>query len=114
MNIDQLTIKEAREIASLFTASQATPCDDSHWKVGKNYAIRTVTMMHTGKLVKVTDKEIILSDAAWIADTGRFEQAMESGDFSEVEMFPKDAELIVGRGALVDACQITKIPTSQK
>jgi hypothetical protein len=86
----------------------------SAWEVGKNYLIRTVTMINTGKLVAVTDQELVLEDAAWIADTGRFADALkDTKKFSEVEPFP-DGKVIVGRGAIVDAVKITFLPREQK
>lgn len=87
---------------------------NSHpWEIGKIYLIRTVTMIDTGKVVAVTDHEIVLEDAAWIADTGRFADALNSAKFSEVEPFP-DGQVIIGRGAVIDACQISKAPREQK
>lgn len=76
--------------------------DDSIFKIGKNYFIRTVTMHLVGKLTKVTDKELVLEDASWIADSGRFHNALKTGQFAEVEPFVSK-ETIVGRGALIDA-----------
>lgn len=81
--------------------------------IGANYLIRTVTMIDTGRVVRVTPTEIVLEDAAWIADTGRFATALKSGNFNEVEPFP-DGEVIVGRGSIVDACRIEKLPRAQK
>ena len=112
MNINDLTIGQARELAALFSTSTQS-ANDAHWNIGANYFIRTVTMNHTGRLVAVTDKELVLEDAAWIADSGRFTQALVNGTYNEVEMFPK-GRVIVGRGALVDACEIMSIPKSQK
>ena len=83
------------------------------WEVGKNYLIRTVTMIDTGRLVAVGEHELVLEDAAWIADTGRFQQALESASFSEVEMFPK-GRVIIGRAAVIDAVQINTLPTMQR
>ena len=50
-DIENLTLKQIREIASL-TSSAATR-DDSAWEIGKIYLIRTVTMIDTGRLVAV-------------------------------------------------------------
>ena len=84
------------------------------YHIGKNYFIRTVTFYYTGKLVRVTAQELVLEQAAWIADTGRFAQALATGDFSEVEPYPAH-DLIVGRGAVVDAWLADwKLPTQQK
>jgi hypothetical protein len=82
--------------------------------IGKNYFIRTVTHHYTGKLESVFDKEITLSSVAWIADSGRFQQALETSNFSEVEMYPKDVTVIIGRGAILDCSEIVKLPTTQK
>jgi hypothetical protein len=84
------------------------------YNVGANYFIRTVTMIQTGKLVAVFDEELVLEKAAWIADTGRFQQALEKCEFSEVEMFPADKQVIVGRGSIIDCVEISTLPTKQK
>lgn len=112
MNIEDLTIGEARKLAELFY-SKGGVVDDAHWKIGKCYLIRTVTMIQTGRLVKVTEKELVLEDAAWIADSGRFSDSLKSLNFTEVEPFP-DGHVIVGRGAVVDAVQIAGVQREQK
>jgi hypothetical protein len=83
-----------------------TPRKEGPWEIGKAYFIRTVTMFIHGTLVDVTPQELVFIKAAWIADTGRF------GDFitgkkepNEVEPFPQDQPVIVGRAALIDAVQ---------
>lgn len=84
------------------------------WKVGKSYFIRTVTFHVTGKLVKVYPGELVLEDAAWIADSGRFATAMKTGDFAEVEPF-SDGPVIIGRGSIIDAVQFPfALPREQK
>lgn len=83
------------------------------WIIGKNYLIRTVTMIDTGRLVDIGEHELVLEDAAWIADTGRFESALKQCEFLEVEMFPK-GQVIIGRGSIIDAVQIDKLPTEGK
>jgi len=79
----------------------------SVWNIGKNYFIRTVTLHFTGKLVAVTDKELVLVDAAWIADTGRFSQFVK-GDLQssvEIEPYPDKEKVIVCRGGIIDAIE---------
>ena len=87
-----------------------TKANSSPWNIGKNYFIRTVTMIDTGRLVQVTPQELVLEDAAWIADTGRFHAALKTCDFNEVEPFP-DGRVIINRGAVIDAIEI---PTTQR
>lgn len=83
------------------------------WKIGENYFIRTVTHHLTGRLVAVHPIELVLEDAAWIADDGRFADALAKNAFAEVEPFP-DGEVIVGRTSVIDATQISKLPRDQK
>jgi hypothetical protein len=98
--MDLLTIKEIKQIRTLLNSFGGP----SHpYQVGKNYFIRTVTHHLTGQLVKITLKELVLEKAAWIADDGRFHDALKTGILNEVEPFPQDEQVIVGRGALIDA-----------
>jgi len=87
--------------------------NDGVWELGANYLIRTVTMIDTGRLVAVTAQELVLEDAAWIADTGRFADVLRSCNFAEVEPFPA-GRVIVSRGAIVDAVKIPRLPREQK
>ncbi len=109
--IDDLTIGEARELAGLFGQRTAS---ENPFNIGANYFIRTVTHHLTGKLVGVTQQELVLENAAWIADDGRLTEALATCKFNEVEIFPTNSKVIVGRGSLIDAVEITSIPTSQK
>ena len=113
MNIEDLTLKQIRELTSLFGNKDQTP-SACPFEIGAKYFIRTVTHHHTGKLVAVTPTELVLTDAAWIADDGRLTEALATGNFSEVEMFPANSQVIIGRGSLIDAVKITTTPTSQK
>ena len=81
--------------------------------LGRNYFIRTITHHYTGCITAVYDREIVLSDAAWIPDDGRLTQALETETFNEVEMYPK-RPVIIGREAILDAVQITTLPAVQK
>jgi len=87
---------------------------DNPWIIGENYLIRTVTMILTGKLLSVGSQELVLEKAAWIADTGRFMQAVKTGSFSEVEPYG-DNPVIVGRGSVIDATIVGfELPDKQK
>jgi len=110
MDINKLTIGEAREIAQIFCQrdTQSRPV----WKIGQAYCVRTVTNYWTGRLVAVTEHELVLEEAAWIADTGRFSNFFTDGP-DEAE--PIEGPVIIGRGSIVDAQEwrIT-LPRSQK
>ncbi len=70
-------------------------------------------MTLTGELVSISQQELVVKDAAWIADTGRFNEALKDVEkFNEVEPFQNPA--IVGRGSIVDATTISNIITKVK
>jgi hypothetical protein len=75
---------------------------NSFWRIKQLYFIRTITMYVVGELVAIDEHEITLRDAAWIADTGRFNEALQTGKLNEVEPAPEGIS-IVGRGSIVDA-----------
>jgi len=113
MKIDELTIGEAREIARMFggctTGAKLHP-----YEIGKGYFIRSVTHHYTGRLMEVYEHELVLEDAAWIADDGRFSQSVAGGDFGEVEPYPDGRRVVIGRGAILDASIRDAIPRVQK
>lgn len=116
IDVKDLTLRQIEEIQSVFDNKEvgcAPKCDHAAWEIGKTYLIRTVTMNDTGRLVMVTPQELVLEDAAWIADTGRFADAVKNATFGEVEPFP-DGKVVIGRGAIIDAVQIKISPRSQK
>lgn len=55
--------------------------------LGKRISARTVTMVDTGTLVAATDTDLILANADWIANTGKWSKFVRSGRGSEVEQF---------------------------
>ena len=97
------------------TKKQQSPIATGAFTLGQNYFVRAVTHYYTGKLVELTEHELVLEDAAWIADTGRFSDAMQSGEFSEVEPYPDGVKVLVMRGAVVDASEWRHaLPRSRK
>lgn len=72
----------------------------SPYHVGDAVFVRTVTYHYTGRISAIYPGEIVLADAAWIADSGRFHAALATGTLAEVEPYP--AEVGISRGAIVD------------
>ena len=99
--LDELTIGEAKEIAQLVRGGTLGSGKSHSLKVGENYFVQTVAAFYTGKLVNITESDMELSDAAWIASTGRFADALKSGVFDEVEPFPDNVPAIVQRGVVL-------------
>lgn len=83
--------------------------------IGENYLIRTVTMIYTGKLTKVYNKELVIVDAAWIPETKRWADTVSQGTFKEVEPYPDGKEVIVNREAVLDMVSVGwELPRRQK
>jgi hypothetical protein len=53
--------------------------------VGEKFFFRTVTYHMTGRVKKVIGHLLELENAAWIADSGRFMNAIKDGELKEVE-----------------------------
>ena len=68
--------------------------------VGDKVLIRTVTHIQTGQITEIVGDFICLKDSAWIADTGRFNECLKNGTFSEVE--PVDCKQAVNMKSIID------------
>lgn len=53
--------------------------------VGEKFFFRTVTYHLTGRVQKVIGSILEIENAAWIADSGRFMNAIKEGTLNEVE-----------------------------
>ena len=71
------------------------------WEIGQEYFIQTVTHYYLGQLVFVGDKELAITGASWVADTGRMHLFIAGGKPKENEPFNKTDTVIIGRGAIV-------------
>jgi hypothetical protein len=110
MNIDTLTIGELKELTSLLKTDTK---QELPFVVGGKYFIRTVTYFATGKVKRIVGKFLVLEDAAWIADTGRFSDAMSKGIMDEVE--PVECEMFLNTDSITDAfVWDKKLPKEQK
>lgn len=80
--------------------------------VGSNLFFRTVTYHYVGKVVKVTGRFIELSTASWVADSGRFMNAIKDGTLDEVEPIGK---MWLNVDSLIDMIPWEhKLPTKQE
>ena len=81
---------------------------------GAKVFIRTVTHYYTGRVKEVKPLWIVIEDAAWIADTARFADALKSGKLNEVEPYPS-GPVYIALGAVVDICEWQHdLPREQK
>jgi len=106
MNLEELIAEQLTE--KLFNQKKEIP-----FKVGEKYFIRTVTYHATGKVKKIVGNFLVLEDAAWVADSGRFRQAIMEGTLDEVE--PVDVEMYLNIESIIDAFEWKKdLPREQK
>lgn len=113
MNLNDLTIGQVKELMCL-VGQQKQDCNHPY-TIGKNYIVRTVTMIFTGRLVKVLPQELVMVDVSWIPETDRYMQFVEKGSVRECEPYPEGREVIIGRGAVLDAVILeVSLPRSQK
>lgn len=80
--------------------------EESFYKIGKDYVIRTVTMIYLGQIKSENENSIILEDCAWIPDTSRWSEFLQGKKPNEMEPYCND--VIVYKTAILDATEITK------
>lgn len=81
--------------------------------IGEKYFIRTVTYFATGKVKRISGGFLELEDAAWVADTGRFREAIMNGILNEIE--PVEVPMYINIASITDAFVWKhKLPREQK
>ena len=76
------------------------------FEVGEKYLIRTITMIYTGKLIKVFKNELVFTNCCWIPETERWNESVREGIFKETEPYPPKSEVIISRGAILDIVKV--------
>lgn len=111
MVLEEMQLKDVLKLVNAFGNKNEKKNDI--WQVGSAYFIRTVTMHLIGRVEVLNDHEILLKNAVWVADSGRFNNALKKGELEEVEPFEDD--VILNRDCIVDATRWNHtIPDSVK
>lgn len=85
----------------------------SPFKIGEKLFIRTVTHHLTGRVTAINGAFLTLSEAAWVADDGRFQEAINKGELNEVE--PVDVPVRVNTESFIDVYEwIHELPRVRK
>lgn len=112
MDMNQLTIGEFQKLAAILGDSAEKKCP---FEPGQCYLIRTVTMFWLGRVTQVVGDFLVLEHASWIADTGRFHEAVDVEHLVEVEPVASGRKVFVGLGTIVDAQNWdSNLPTKAK
>src|ERR1039458_6846386 len=86
----ELTLKDLTELlhgprGEPLVASEISSIATYPDLIGAAFFFRTVTYHLVGRVEEQTGSFVRLADAAWIADSGRFTQAIADGTLNEVE-----------------------------
>ena len=92
--MDKLTL-----IKALLSENDSTQ-KEVPFEIGRAYFIRTATYHCTGRVKKIIGQFLILENAAWISDSGRFNEAINNGTLNEVE--PVSVEMGVNIESIID------------
>lgn len=98
-----MTGKELRDLV--------TKQEDHGFRVGQKLFMRTVTYHITGEVVSIDGDFLTLKDPAWVADSGRFSDAIKSCKFAEVEPLPDGWR--VNYTTITDCGPIDSLPRTQ-
>jgi hypothetical protein len=110
MDIDQMTIGDFKKIAGMVGCG---PTPESPFEVGKAYLFFGVTRYMIGRVRKVFGDLVVIDEASWIPDTGRFSTAVSEFKLAEVERAPDG--VVVNVSAITDAVPWSgKLPTENK
>jgi hypothetical protein len=84
------------------------------YKVGEKWLFFMATRYVVGKVKSVTSCEVVLEDAAWIPETGRMMQSIQSGEFKSVEPYPSGIAVINRLGVNDATPCLFQLPLKQK
>lgn len=73
------------------------------FEIGKTYFFRPVTFHLIGTVVDITEDALVLMPCVWVANSGRWAEAISKGTLEEIEVPPTDMPVILARDAISDA-----------
>lgn len=121
MDINELTIGQAKELVSTFgncsEKIEKLSMRRHKFTVGNAYFIRSVTHHYLGKVIEICDLCIVMKACVWVADDGRFHKLMQGewSQSSEREPYGEEKEVQIFFGGMLDAVLWDyEIPTTVK
>lgn len=82
IEVTEEQLKEIRKVVGLADVKEVNTYEDL---VGGKYYFRTVTFHQVGEVKKIVGRFVYLKNASWVADSGRFMNAIKDGTLNEVE-----------------------------
>lgn len=83
-------------------------CEEHAFPAGHYMYFRCVTYHYVGKIERVLPYEVLLSNPVWVADSGKWQRAYETGELTDYMHGPD--YLLLGRLSIVDAGPWTAAP----
>lgn len=74
--------------------------DGEFFEIGESYLVETVTKYWLGVCCGVSDTDVYLVNASFVASTGRYNEFMSGSDPSENEPLPEDKVIAISKGAI--------------
>ena len=104
---------DAAQLVRVLMSLEKEESAQSTLLLGKKYFVRTVTHYTVGRLISEDDNYLVFENASWVADTGRWNSCLKTGELSEVEPFIN--KVFVSKAAVVDITEWDHpLPTSVK
>lgn len=108
VNINGVEYIKAKGVKKEFEEKET----ETPFKVGESYFFRTVTYHLVGRVKENVGKFLVLENASWVADSGRFMNAIKDGTLDEVEPV---GDAYISLDAITDAFPWKhKLPDNQK
>lgn len=110
LEISESTLKKIKDrLGDEFKTKELNELDDL---VGGKWFFRTVTYHMVGRVKKRLGNFLVMEDASWVADSGRFMDAIKNGKLNEVEPV---GDALINLDSVVDAFPWNHdLPTEQK
>lgn len=93
------------EYAPVSEGKTVKPIEGVPFKIGKSYFFRTVTYHLTGRVSQIVGKFLVLEDAAWIADSGRFNEFVKGNSNESLEVEPFVKNVFLNIDSITDATE---------
>lgn len=80
---------------------------DLPFELGRNYLFRTIGYHWLGRVIAFRGKFVVLDDASWIADTGRYGECLKGNlvQISSSEIEPSPRQVVINSDHITDAVE---------
>jgi hypothetical protein len=87
-NVRIFNVSKGKQMSEQIAFDKETKLEgvnDLPFQLGQSYFFRTVTFHIIGRVAAIRKNFLVLNDASWVADSGRFMNSIKDGELNEVE-----------------------------